>query len=63
MTKVLANTFYVVQNLVIFIWLNRTIRLKAVINECKSESKARLYVNLLKVNLVKLRTKTHLSLK
>ena len=48
--KIFANTIDVVQNYVIFISFDRTIRLKAVIKECKSESKARPYVNLLKVN-------------
>ena len=46
-----ANVASFVQNHVIFILLNRTMRLiKAVINECKSESMARQYANVLKVN-------------
>ena len=36
--KILSNTFDAVQNYVIFIWLDKTITLKAVINECKSEN-------------------------
>ena len=48
--KILSNTFDAVQNYVIFIWEDKTITLKAVIKECKSESKARPYANLLKVN-------------
>ena len=51
--KVFANAFDVEQNYNIFIWLNKKVRLKAVINESKSESKARPYVNLLKVNFTK----------
>ena len=48
--KILSNTFDAVQNYVIFIWLDKTITLKAVIKECKSESKERQYANVLKVN-------------
>ena len=47
-TMIFANTFDVVE--CHFIWLNRTIRLKAVINEYKSESRAKPYVNLLNAN-------------
>ena len=48
-----ANVASFVQNHVIFILLNRTTRLiKAVINECKSESMARLMANVLKVNFI-----------
>ena len=48
--KILSNTFDAIQNYVIFIWLDKTITLKAVIKECKSESTARQYANVLKVN-------------
>ena len=48
--KILSNTFDAVQNYVIFIWLDKIIPLKVVINACKSEPKARQYANVLKVN-------------
>ena len=50
-TKVFGNYFDVAQNHVIFILFNGTMRLKAMINECKIESKTRPNINQLNVNL------------